>query len=76
MKPTVLLLALALAASPCLAAEPERDQPAEHKTYESPILSLLFLPANVLIKIASVFAPRDGSRSKTETSEPRNGSSR
>jgi len=75
MKRMVLLLALTLAAAPCLAEERDRDQPKEAKTYESPILSLLFLPANVLIKIASVFAPRDQGQSKPEHPTPRNGSS-
>jgi hypothetical protein len=59
MKRTVFLLALALIVSPCLAGGQDNERQKEPATYQSPILSLLFLPANLLIKMASVFGPEE-----------------
>ncbi len=53
------LLAVWLAVVPSLttAEENEEASQASPRESESPILSLLLLPANLLIKIASVLAP-------------------
>jgi hypothetical protein len=51
------LLASLVLAGPALATEDTQSQRSESQTYESPVLSLLLLPVNVLIKIASVFRP-------------------
>ena len=60
MRAVTLLLALLLAAPGLRAAEDAVERKKEPgPTYESPVLSLLFLPVNVLIKMASVFAPQD-----------------
>jgi hypothetical protein len=68
-----LAVLLLLAAPRCFAGDEERDRQKQPQTYESPILSLLFLPANVLIKMASVFGPKQDDHPKPE--HPRNGSS-
>jgi len=55
-KATILLLAFLVCVPFAFAADDdakEQKQPGT-PTYESPILSLLFLPVNLLIKMASV----------------------
>ncbi|MGH7898100.1 MAG: hypothetical protein ACREQQ_09115 [Candidatus Binatia bacterium] len=79
MRKTVLfLLTLAFGAAVSgFAGDEERERQEVRPTYESPILSLLFLPANVLIKIASVFAPQNDERqAQPERSAPPGGSPR
>jgi len=70
-KTAVLLLAFLLCALASFAGD---DDKAEQKqpgapTYESPILSLLFLPVNLLIKMASITGPKS-----TSTPSPAAGS--
>lgn len=62
-KSAVLLLSFLLSVPAAFAAD---DDKAEQKqagtpTYESPILSLLFLPVNLLIKMASITGPKSSS---------------
>ena len=69
MRAVTLLLALLLAAPGLRAAEDAQEQKREPApTYQSPILSLLFLPVNVLIKMASVFAPQDSAKAPRDSS--------
>jgi hypothetical protein len=56
-KKIALLLAWIAVTAPALATEEPESRRKESETYESPVLSLLLLPVNVLIKIASVFGP-------------------
>lgn len=63
--------ALLAGSASAIAGEKERDRSGESADhYESPILSLLFLPVTVLIRMASVFAPAESA-----TGEPRRSSS-
>ena len=67
-KSAVLLLSFLLCAPASFAAD---DDKAEQKqpgapTYESPILSLLFLPVNLLIKMASITGPSSSSSSSSQ----------
>ena len=69
MKKTAILLVSALLCGPAAFAEEEKQTPQERRdpaapTYESPVLSLLFLPVNLLIKMASVFGPDQSSSSQ------------
>ncbi len=58
MKKTIAsLLAWIALAGPALAAEETQSQRSDPPSYESPVLSLLLLPVNMLIKMASVFGP-------------------
>lgn len=68
---TGLLLSV-LCARPARSAEPAADGSAavERQTYESPVLSLILLPVNVLIKMASLFGP-DESAERTAPSSSR-----
>ena len=69
MRAVTLLLALLLAAPGLRAAEDTEERKREPApTYQSPILSLLFLPVNVLIKMASVFAPQDSAKAPRDSS--------
>ena len=69
MRAVTLLLALLLAAPGLRAAEDAVERKKEPgPTYESPVLSLLFLPVNVLIKMASVFAPQDSAKAPRDSS--------
>ena len=67
MRKTALLLAW-LAILPSLGAADEGDEARETtaQTYESPILSLLLLPVNVLIKMASVLTPAEPPKGQPE----------
>ena len=70
-KVRALLLAMLLVAPVAFAEEAET--PTERRdpgapTYESPVLSLLFLPVNLLIKMASVFGPDSSSSSSSGSS--------
>jgi hypothetical protein len=58
------LLFSVLCAPPAWTAEPEAEnnRPAERQTYESPVLSLILLPVNVLIKMASLFGPNEAAK--------------
>jgi hypothetical protein len=68
-KRTALLLAWMVAASPLEAAEEgEEARKTAPPTYESPILSLLLLPANLLAKIASLLAPSEQPGAPSEES--------
>jgi len=69
----VKTLALGLALLLFAAASSAGDDADDHRkapepTYESPVLSLLFLPVNVLIKMASVFSPGDGTKPSRDSS--------
>ena len=71
-KLVVVISLLALSAVPVFSAQDE--EPREQKesgapTYESPDLSLLFLPVNLLIKMASITGPKS-----TSTPSPAAGS--
>lgn len=71
-KRTALLLAWMVVASPLEAAdEGEETRKTAPPSYESPILSLLLLPANLLAKIASLLAP--GEQPETQPQESRTG---
>jgi hypothetical protein len=65
-RPTILLVSFLLCASPLLATEDDTKEQKQQgaPTYESPLLSLLFLPVNLLIKMASVMpkAPETNTR--------------
>jgi len=72
MRRTALVIALAIAVGP-LARAGETDERKKETTYESPVLSLLFLPANVLIKLASLLAPQesaDSAKASRESARP------
>ena len=60
-KLAVLSILLALLSRAANAEEDRRTATQEPSSpnYESPILSLLLLPVNVLIKMASVLGPND-----------------
>ncbi len=72
MKRMVVAAALVLATvEGSLAVEPEPRRPAEPRagevqTYESPILSLLLLPVNLLIKAASVLGPEEKAPARSQ----------
>jgi hypothetical protein len=68
------LLAWITLAGPALAADEQQSQRRESQSYESPVLSLLLLPVNVLIKMASVFGPEDDKGPRD--SRPADGSSK
>ncbi len=68
-KRTALLLAWMVVASPLEAAdEGEETRKTAPPTYESPILSLLLLPVNLLAKIASLLAPSEPPKAQPEES--------
>jgi hypothetical protein len=73
-KAIIFVLVAALSTAPLTsAAEP---QPTESKdpnapTYQSPILSLLFLPVNLLIKMASVMGSTSAEKSSATQTSPR-----
>jgi hypothetical protein len=70
MKKTIAsLLAWFALAGPALAAEESQSQRSESPAYESPVLSLLLLPVNVLIKMASVFGPTNDKAPRESRSE-------
>jgi hypothetical protein len=62
----LLLVWTALVAS-SRAAEESESRPKESETYENPILSLLLLPVNVLIKMASLFGPSETDKAHRES---------
>ena len=67
-----LIIALLAAVVPLASAEETEQRRKETPTYESPLLSLLFLPVNVLIKMTSVLTPDDSakaSRDKTPAAD-------
>ena len=67
-KAAVLLLSFLLAAPASFAADDDKTEEQKQPgapTYESPILSLLFLPVNLLIKMASITGPKSPSGSST-----------
>ncbi len=59
MNKIALLLVWMAIVMPVLAEEQNEPRRKEPQTYESPVLSLLLLPVNVLIKMASVFGPTE-----------------
>ena len=59
MNKIALLLVWMAVVTPVLAEEQNESRRKEPQTYESPVLSLLLLPVNVLIKMASVFGPTE-----------------
>ena len=61
-----LMIALLVAVAPLASAEEPEERRKDTPTYESPILSLLFLPVNVLIKMASVLTPEDSAKASRE----------
>lgn len=73
-KVAIFALLVALSAAP-IASAAEQPPPAESKdpnapTYQSPILSLLFLPVNLLIKMASVMGPPSAEKSSATQTSP------
>ncbi|MGH7822546.1 MAG: hypothetical protein ACREQ9_22520 [Candidatus Binatia bacterium] len=58
------MIVAALTMPPTVLAQEKREAPKEAPHYESPILSLLLLPVNLLIRMASVLEPE-----KAETGE-------
>ena len=68
---TGLLLSLPCA-STAVAAEQQAEAapPAERQSYESPVLSLILLPVNVLIKMASLLGPNEAAKGSTPSSAP------
>jgi hypothetical protein len=64
-----LAVVLALAA-PTFAGEEARPATREPPHYESPIVSLLFLPVTLLIKIAEVVSPEPAPKASTGTESP------
>jgi hypothetical protein len=60
----VALIASALTADPVRADDREGTK-QDAQTYESPLISLLFLPVTVLVKMASVFRPEPTSPEDT-----------
>ena len=66
----LLLAALLLTAPTVRGGDDDSDKtrkPGE-PTYESPVLSLLFLPVNLLIRMASVFGPDDSHKPTRDSS--------
>jgi hypothetical protein len=61
MRTAALLLAALLLVAPAARGgdEAEERKKTSEPTYESPVLSLLFLPVNLLIRMASVLGPED-----------------
>ena len=73
-KLTSFILFVALSTAPLAsAAEPQTKEAKDPSapTYESPIVSLLFLPVNLLIKAASVMAPSSTDKSSATPTSPR-----
>jgi len=65
---TVALVLLLAFTRPALGAnEVSSDDQRQAPTYESPVLSLLFLPVNLLIKMASVFGPEDSAKASANS---------
>ena len=69
MRRIALVTALVIAVGPLARAGDTDERKKETTTYESPVLSLLFLPANVLIKLASLLAPQDSADSAKASRE-------
>ena len=72
-KATIFVLFVALSSAPIVsAAEQENVETKDPNapTYQSPILSLLFLPVNLLIKMASVMGPPNADKSNPPQSSP------
>jgi hypothetical protein len=67
MRTVALVVTLLVAGSRLAGAAETEERKKEATTYESPVLSLLFLPANILIKMASLLAPDDSSKTSRET---------
>jgi len=66
----VAVLLVLLLGTPSLRAEDAEDRKkAPAPTYESPILSLLFLPMNLLIKMTSVLAPEEPAKPSRSASD-------
>ena len=66
-----LLLAVLLLTAPRVRGaddESEKSRKAGEPTYESPVLSLLFLPVNLLIRMASVLGPDDSHKPTRDSS--------
>jgi hypothetical protein len=73
-KVTSFILFVALSTTPLAsAAEPQTTEAKDPNapTYESPILSLLFLPVNLLIKAASVMGPSSTEKPSATPTSPR-----
>jgi hypothetical protein len=73
-KVTSFILFVALLTTPLVwAAEPKTTEPKDPNapTYESPILTLLFLPVNLLIKAASAMGPSRTEQSSAMPPSPR-----
>jgi hypothetical protein len=66
----VALIASALTAGPAHAEEREGTK-REPQTYESPLVSLLFLPVTLLVKMASVFRPEPNAPEERSAGTPR-----
>jgi hypothetical protein len=65
-----LLLAVLLLTAPTVrGADDDSEKPRKpgEPTYESPVLSLLFLPVNLLIRMASVFGPGESQKSTRDS---------
>ena len=73
-KATIFVLFVALSTAPLASdAEQQTTEPkdANAPTYQSPIVSLLFLPVNLLIKMASVMGPSSDEKSSATQTSPR-----
>lgn len=64
-----LVVVLALAA-PAFGGDETRTATKEPPHYESPIVSLLFLPVTLLIKIAEVVSPEPAPKAGTGAESP------
>jgi hypothetical protein len=62
---SMLLILLRPAAARCDGKDPESSQ-RQPESYESPVLSLLLLPVNVLIKMASFFGTDESPKNDGE----------
>ena len=74
-KRVALLLVWIAVAAPALAAEESESRRKELETYENPVLSLLLLPVNLLIKMASIFGPGETDKAPRD-SRPADSSSK
>lgn len=63
-----MVIAIAILIAGAARADETKPRDREEKTYESPIVSLLFLPVTLLIRIATAIAPQPaGSGAASET---------
>lgn len=66
---SIVLLSMILASVGGAESEPAQ-RPEERQTYESPVLSLILLPVNLLIKMASLLGSEPPAKQGAPSSTP------